>query len=36
MTWIFDYCRAHPSEDLIDAASNLGNALIKDIKNPMR
>lgn len=36
MAWIFDYCRAHPAAGLTEAAASLGNALLKDIKNPMR
>ena len=27
MTWIFSYCRAHPSEDLVDAAFEFMNAV---------
>jgi hypothetical protein len=29
MTWIFSFCREHPSDDLIDAAPILGNTLFR-------
>jgi hypothetical protein len=28
MTWIFSYCRAHPSDNLLNAANQLANALM--------
>ena len=28
MTWIFNYCRAHPSGNLLDAANEFGTALL--------
>jgi len=30
MAWTFSYCRAHPSENLVDAALELLNALRRD------
>lgn len=29
MTWIFNYCRAHPSGNLLDAANEFGTALLR-------